>query len=72
MDYEKTYAPVAKYSSIREIMSLVSVMGWRTHQMDVKTTFLNMIFDPQTDSLIVQGSQSASLGKLRTSPLSPY
>ena len=41
IDYEETFAPVAKYSSIRTIISLAAEMGWCVHQMDVKTSFLN-------------------------------
>ena len=41
IDYEVTFAPIARYTSIRAIISLVSVLGWKLHQMDVKTTFLN-------------------------------
>ena len=41
VDYEETFAPVAHYTSIRMIIALASIMGWRLHQMDVKTTFLN-------------------------------
>jgi len=41
IDYEKTFAPVARYTSIRTILSLVIVMKWKVHQMDVKTTVLN-------------------------------
>jgi hypothetical protein len=43
VDYKDTFAPVTKYTSIRALTSLVSFMGWRIHQMDVKTTFLNGI-----------------------------
>jgi hypothetical protein len=43
VDYEQTFAPIARYTSIRIVMSLVSFMGWRIHQMDVKTTFPNEI-----------------------------
>jgi hypothetical protein len=43
VDYKEEFSPVVRYTSIREIMSLVSFMGWRIHQMDVKTTFLNEI-----------------------------
>jgi hypothetical protein len=45
VDYEETFAPVAKYTSIRTIISLTSFMGWRIHQMDVKTVFLNGIIE---------------------------
>ena len=40
-DYDETFAHVARYTSIRAIMSLVASMGWSLHQMDVKTVFLN-------------------------------
>ncbi len=41
IDYEETFAPVARYSSIRTILSLSAQMGWHIHQMDVNTMFLN-------------------------------
>ena len=41
IDYEETFSLVARYTSIRIIISHVASMGWRVHQMDVKTTFLN-------------------------------
>jgi hypothetical protein len=41
IDYEETFSFVAWYTSIRMIIALASSMGWRLHQMDVKTTFLN-------------------------------
>ena len=39
--YDETFASVARYTSIRAIISLVTSMGWNLHQMDVKTAFLN-------------------------------
>ena len=47
IDYEETFAPVARYSSIRTIISLAAEMGWRVHQMDVKTTFLNEVIEEE-------------------------
>ena len=41
IDYEETFAPIARYTSIRSIISLTAQMGWKIHQMGVKTTFLN-------------------------------
>jgi hypothetical protein len=41
IDYEHTFSPIARYTSIRTIISLAHVLGWKLHQMDVKTTFLN-------------------------------
>jgi hypothetical protein len=39
--YDETFALVARYTSIRAIISLAASMGWNLHHMDVKTTFLN-------------------------------
>ena len=41
IDYEETFAFVARYTSIRTIMALATKTKWKLHQMDVKTTFLN-------------------------------
>jgi hypothetical protein len=41
IDYEVTFAPVSRYTSIHTIIALVASMGWKIHQMDVKKSFLN-------------------------------
>jgi hypothetical protein len=41
VDYDETFAPVARYTYIQSIIDIAIEMGWRIHQMDVKTTFLN-------------------------------
>ena len=45
--YEDTFAPVARYSSIRTILALSAQMGWHIHQMDVKIVFLNGIIEEE-------------------------
>ena len=47
VDYEETFALVARYAFIRAIISLASVLGWRLHQMDVKTAFLNGLIEEE-------------------------
>ena len=47
IDYEETFAPVARYSSIRTILVLSAQMGWHIHQMDVKTAFLNGVIEEE-------------------------
>ena len=47
IDYEETFAPVAKYSSIQTIISLAAEMGCRVHHMDVKTAFLNGVIEEE-------------------------
>jgi hypothetical protein len=41
IDYEETFAHVARYTLIRTILSSAAMMKWKVDQMDVKTTFLN-------------------------------
>ena len=41
IDYEETFAPVARYTSMKLVLGLAAVMKWKIHQMDVKTSFLN-------------------------------
>jgi len=47
IDYEETFALVARYTSIRAILSIVVVMKWKLHQMDVKTAFLNGVVEEE-------------------------
>jgi hypothetical protein len=46
-NYDETFAPVARYTSIRAIISLAASMGWSLHQMDVKTVFLNGVIEEE-------------------------
>jgi hypothetical protein len=47
VDYDQTFALVARYASFRAVISIASVMRWRIHQIDVKTTFLNKIIEEE-------------------------
>ena len=40
IDYEETFAPIARYTSIILVLALAAVMKLKIHQMDVKTAFL--------------------------------
>ena len=41
IDYEETFSPVARFSSIRTILAFAARRGMLVHQMDVITAFLN-------------------------------
>ena len=45
--YEETFALVARYTSIRTIMALASMMKWDLHKMNVNATFLNGMLEEE-------------------------
>jgi hypothetical protein len=58
INYEDTFSPVARYTSIQTIIVLAPFRGWKLHQMDVKKTFLNgkiehEVFVEQTDGFVL-------------------
>ena len=54
IDYDETFAPIARYYSVRALISIAVEMGWKIHQMDVKTAFLNGIIQ---EEIYVERSQ---------------
>ena len=52
VDYDETYAPVFKFTSLRTILTIGATLDMEIHQMDVKTAFLNGEID--TDIYINQ------------------
>ena len=41
IDYDETYAPVARLEAIRMLLTYASCMNFKLYQMDVKSAFLN-------------------------------
>ncbi len=41
IDYEETFAPIAKMATVRTMIVVVASRGWVLHQMDVKNAFLH-------------------------------
>ena len=40
VDFQETYAPVVKYTSLRILLSYAAVHDWEMAQLDIKTAFL--------------------------------
>ena len=50
IDYTETFAPVARYDSVRVFLAISACLRLTVHQMDVNTAFLN---SPTNDAVIV-------------------
>ncbi len=62
MDYNETFAPVAKFTSICCILVLEALEDMEIHQMDVKTAFFNgelkgEIYMEQPQGFVHQGGE---------------
>jgi hypothetical protein len=47
IDFDETFAPVARLESIRILFSIACHLGFKLYQMDVKSTFLNGILQEE-------------------------
>lgn len=62
MDFNETFASVAKFTTIRTIVAIGAAMDLEMHQMDVKTAFLNGeleedIYMDQPQGFVEDGNQ---------------
>eukprot|EP00253_Pinus_taeda_P008515 PITA_08515 len=62
VNYEDTFFPTTKWATIETLFSLAAQNGWKAHQMDVKTAFLNgdlkeNVFMSQPEGLAVKGHE---------------
>ena len=47
IDFDETFAPVARLESIRLLLSIACIKGFKLYQMDVKSAFLNGILNEE-------------------------
>jgi len=47
VDFDETYAPVARLESIRILIPIACHLGFKLYQMDVKSAFLNGILQEE-------------------------
>ncbi|CAL8174177.1 unnamed protein product [Prunus armeniaca] len=62
IDYNETFALVARLDTIRTLVALAAQKNWKLYQLDVKSAFLNGVLEEevyvdQPDGFVVKGSE---------------
>ncbi|CAL8131459.1 unnamed protein product [Prunus armeniaca] len=62
LDYNETYAPVARLDTIRTLIALAAQKEWKLYQLDVKSAFLNGVLQEevyinQPEGYVIKGKE---------------
>ena len=60
INYEETFAPVAKMTTVQMVISIAASQDWPLHQMDVKNAFLHSDLKEEIYMFLPLGLSSSS------------
>ena len=58
IDYDETFAPIAKMTMVCAVLTVIAARGWHINQMDVKNTFLQGYLEETMYMVLPQGFRS--------------
>ena len=65
VDFNETFAPVAKFNTIRCVVAIGAALDLEMHQMDVKSAYLNPYLEEDIYMDQPKGFEEDSRGKLK-------
>ncbi|KAL3681665.1 hypothetical protein R1sor_024621 [Riccia sorocarpa] len=68
VDYKETYAPVAKWDTIRTVIATAAQNSWQLLHLDVRTAFLNGVLEEEVYMEQPPGFQALDRSKCSSSP----
>ncbi|MCO5591563.1 hypothetical protein L7F22_045550 [Adiantum nelumboides] len=61
IDYDETFAPTSRAPTVRSLVAIAAHHGWKVHQLDIKTAFLNgnlqEVYVCQPSGFVVKGQE---------------
>ncbi|KAI5314111.1 hypothetical protein L3X38_043287 [Prunus dulcis] len=78
LDYNETYAPVARLNTVRTLIALAAQKEWKLYQLDVKSSFLNgvlpwlLIVSIYVDDIVYTGSCTELLDEFKEEMMMKY
>lgn len=64
IDYNETFAPIAKIVTIRAFFSVAAAQNWEVHQMDVHNAFFHGDLDEELYMKLPPGFSPTTPGKV--------